>query len=103
MARSREELHAKLCDILGSGNCYFNPPASFEMCYPCMVYRLLRIDHQYADNKRYLNHVGYNVTVITEDPDSDIPDKLIESDLICRFDRSYIADGLNHFVFTVYF
>lgn len=103
MARSREELHAKLCNIIGSRNCYFNPPADFEMCYPCMVYQLSRIDSQYADNKRYLNHIGYTVTIITEDTDSELVQKMLESDLEGRFDRSYVVDGLYHFVFTVYF
>lgn len=103
MKRIREMFHQCLCDILGSGNCYYRPPTGFEMSYPCIVYDLSRVDHQYGDNKRYLNHVGYTVTIIDEDPDSEIPNRIIESDLVGRFDRKYISDGLNHFVFTLYF
>lgn len=101
--RTREDFHKELCDILGTEDCYFRPPSNIEMRYPCAVYDLSRIDHQFADNRRYLNHTGYMVTVIDEDPDSSLYRRLLESELVGRFDRKYISNGLNHFVFTLYF
>lgn len=103
MARTRLELHRILCDILGSTNCYFDPPTKMEMKYPCFRYNLSRIDTRHADNKNYLNFKGYSVTYITEDPDDEMPDRFLRSDISCRMDRTYVADGLYHYVFMVYF
>jgi hypothetical protein len=40
--------------------------------------------------------------VIDRNPDSELPDKVIELPL-CKFDRFYTADNLNHTVFTLFF
>lgn len=102
MVKPREELHEILCNILGSRNCYFQPPSSKEMKYPCIRYELARIDQTHADNISYLNAKAYSLTYIDEDPDSDMPDKILKLPY-CSFDRSYDADGLHHTVFTLYY
>lgn len=102
MAKNRIELHKKLCDILGSKNCYFSPPANIQMSYPCIVYNKVSTDVFYADNKAYQKFDVYMITVVDRDPDSKIPDHLSELKH-CREDRNYISDGLNHFVFTLYY
>lgn len=56
----------------------------------------------HADNIKYLNTRGWLVTVIDEDPDSQIA-KEVEKLPYCTFDRPYTADGLNHFVYRLYF
>lgn len=102
MTRSREELHEILCNILGSRNCYFQPPSSKKMKYPCIRYELARITPTHADNIPYLSAKAYSLTYIDEDPDSDMPDKILKLPY-CSFDRAYNADGLHHTVFTLFY
>lgn len=98
--RSRLQLQAILEAIIG--NVYFQPPATVKMKYPCIRYERSDMDTQFADNKPYSHTKRYTVTVIDRDPDSDIPDKVAALPL-CRFDRFYTADNLNHDVFELFF
>lgn len=102
MAR-RLQLHEKLCDILGSKNVYFQPPASVFLKYPCLKYTLSGIDIRRADNGVYKRINRYEVIAIDPNPDSDIIDRMLGAFPMCSFDRSYAADKLNHFVFTLYY
>ena len=98
----RLELDAKLRDILGNNNTYFEPPASVIMHYPCVRYSRSHMDTKYADNIAYLRHKRYELVLIYEDADDDLPDKLME-ELTVSHDRHYVADNLHHDVFTMYF
>lgn len=99
---SRLELQTRLEEILGSSNCYFQPPASKKMAYPAIRYRLSGIDNTNANNKIYLQSRSYEVTVIDANPDSEIADKVSRLPM-CSFNRHYTADNLNHFVFILYY
>lgn len=104
MAKSRLQLHERLCEILGSRNCYFSPPPNTQMSYPCIVYELSNIQQTFADNITYQKSRRYSVTVIDEDPDSEIPDRIIDgSDLYTTSDRNFVNDGLYHFTFTIFY
>lgn len=104
MGRNRLSLHEKLCKLLGSRNCYFCPPVNIQMQYPCIVYEYNGINVQNADDKRYLKHKRYTLTVIDHDSDSLIVDRLIDSDFKhLQQNNTYESDGLNHFVFTLYY
>ena len=61
---SRLELHEKLCELLGSRNVYYQPPATVKMKYPAIVYRRYAIDNVHADNIPYFRFHGYEITVI---------------------------------------
>ena len=98
----RLQLHEMLCELLGNRNVYFQPPESVEMNYPCIRYTLYDIDNIHADNKVYLQHIGYQLTVIDRDPDSEIVKRVSKISGI-RFNRFYTADNLNHTVFVLYF
>lgn len=100
--RPRLEFHEILCNILGSRNVYFQPPASVKMSYPAIVYRLDYIQNQSADNLVYSQDRRYQVIVIDKDPDSKISDEVSKLPQ-CVFDRSYNADNLNHFSYTIYY
>lgn len=102
MEQRRLELHELLCGILGSRNCYYSPPNGFFMSYPCIVYDLNVIDTREADNFNYKRAPEYSVTIIDENPDSDLPNKLLDLPH-SRFDRSFKSDNLNHFVFRIYY
>ena len=99
---SRLELHEKLCEILGSRNVYFQPPASVRLNYPAIIYSRKDIDNRYADDLVYKQDTAYDVTVIDPNPDSEIVVKVSRLPT-CRFDRNYKADNLNHDVFTLYY
>ena len=89
-------------ELLGNRNVYFQPPESVKLDYPCIIYERSGIRNNSANNKLYLKHKSYTVTFISEDPDSEIPDKLLELPY-CGFDRHFTSDNLNHDVFTLYF
>jgi len=103
----RLEFHQILIGILGTkddeeSRVYFQPPSTVKMKYPCIVYRRSRVEAQYADNLMYRNTTCYMVIVIDSNPDSEIPNKVLDLPL-CRFDRHYTVDNLNHDVFNVYY
>lgn len=98
----RLELQTLLETILGSGNVYFQPPASVQMRYPCIVYSRDIALTKFASNSPYTRKKRYQVVVIDRDPDSDIPDKVADLPM-CLLNRCYAADNLNHDVFHLYF
>ena len=98
----RLELHNTLVMALGTRYVYFQPPESIKMQYPCIVYNRSSADSKYANNQLYLNKKRYTVTVIDKNPDSPIPDKIGRLPL-CRFDRHFASDSLNHDVYTLYY
>lgn len=99
---TRLELHELLCKTLGSRNVYFQPPESIRMNYPAIVYSRSRIDNTFADNTVYKQKVSYEITVIDEDPDSEIVKK-VSLIPMCRFDRHFTSNNLNHDTFTIYY
>lgn len=102
MENRRLHLHEVLCKILGTRNVYFQPPESVQMNYPAIVYGLDEIKNTFADDGVYLSVRKYAVTVIDEDPDSMIVDKVCLLPM-CHFNRHYEKDNLNHDVFELYF
>ena len=102
MARSRLELHSLLAELNPNGRVYFQPPANVQMTYPAIVYSRDRRLVQHADNTPYINTKRYSVTIIDQDPDSEIPDKISELPL-CTFERFFVSDNLNHDIYNLYF
>jgi hypothetical protein len=72
------------------------------MKYPCIVYHRDSANTKFADNSPYDYTKRYRLTVIDQDPDSELPDKVAMLPL-CTFDRFFTADNLNHDVFTLFF
>lgn len=99
---SRLELQSLLEEIMGNRNVYFQPPESIKMKYPASVYALDDIDNTHADNGVYSINKQYSITLIDKDPDSELVDKLAYLPT-CRFDRFYVSENLNHWVFSVYY
>lgn len=99
---SRLELQTLFENLLGSRNVYYQPPASIFMKYPAIVYSRYDIENTFANNGVYLQATAYQVTVIDEDPDSEIVKKVSRLPM-CNFDRHFVSDNLNHDVFTLYF
>lgn len=99
--RTRKDLSNKLRSILGSKNVYYRPPSN-GMKYPCIKYDLEGDRAFFADNIKYINPKRWKITVIDENPDSEIPDKVNKLPY-CSFDRTYESGGMNHWVFILYF
>lgn len=99
---SRLELQTLLEELLGSRNVYFQPPETVKLSYPAIVYIRDRIENTRANDDVYMQSLAYQVTVIYKDPDSELPMKISKLPM-CRHDRHFKSDNLNHDVFTLYF
>lgn len=99
---SRLQLQAFLEELLGSRNVYFQPSPSVFIQYPAIVYSLDDIENTHANNRVYSQNIAYEVTVIDEDPDSEIVKKVSKLPK-CSFDRHFTSENLNHDVFTLFF
>ena len=102
MAKNREDLQLVLEGLLGSRNVYFQPPESLKLKYPCIVYEIGNVRDDYANNSEYHRHKLYTVTVIDEDPDTELTDKMLDLSY-CRFNRRFVVDNLYHDVFDLYY
>lgn len=96
----RLELQALLTSI--TEHVYFQPPESIKMQYPCIRYERDYLSRHHADDVAYVDAKRYTITVMDRDPDSEIPD-LVAALPMCSFDRHYVADGLNHDVYKLFF
>lgn len=100
---SRLELQTLLENLLGSRNVYFQPPESVKMQYDAIRFKLSSPDIKRANNKAYRKTNRYEGVIITRDPDTTLPDKLVDSFEMCSLGTPYTAENLNHYPFTLYF
>lgn len=100
---SRLELQTKLEGILGNKQVYFQPPASVRMTYPCVVYSIGTGDAKYANNRVYNYLNSYDVTFIYKVPNIAIIEQVLSEFQLCRLSSTYCSDGLNHYVFKIYY
>lgn len=96
----RLELQTLLEEILETRNVYFQPPESFKINYPCIVYNKSDENYRHADDLKYYNRNVYDVTIIDKNPDSEIPKKVSELPY-CSFNRFFVSDNLNHTVYRL--
>lgn len=81
---------------------YFQPPTGTLLEYPCIIYKLSDIEAFHADNILYDLNSKYEVTYITRDPDDENRYNIAMLPM-CSFDRSFVSDNLNHYVYTLYY
>lgn len=103
MGKDREMLHDILVDILGSNNVYYSPPDNMHMKFPCIIYRPAILGSRFADNTRYINMNQYSITVVDEDPDSKIADKILSLPSASSDAPCYTTENLNHWPLSIYF
>lgn len=89
-------------ESLGPEKVYFQEPAQDKMVYPCIVYHIDEESVKFADNNPYNRVLGYQTTLIVRDPDSPLRDK-IASMPMTTFNRFFVVNGLNHFVYKSFF
>lgn len=97
---SRLELQNLLESILGSRNVYYQPPESIKIKYPAIIYSRNNIDNNFADDIVYMQNHTYQIIVIDANPDSEIVNKISNLPM-CRYNRHYTSDNLNHDVFIL--
>lgn len=96
----RLALHSLLEGL--TSNVYFQPPSNVQMQYPCIIYERDGTSADHANNKLYRHAKQYQITVVDRDPDTELSDK-IEALPYASFERSFAADDLNHYVFSLFF
>lgn len=102
MAQTRIDLDKILRNTLGSSNVYFDPPESFKLRYPCIVYSYSGNVEFHADDRTYHRRKHYTMIYITQNADDLMVDKL--SDLpFCRLARPYTSDGLRHYAYDIFY
>lgn len=97
----RIELQQCLVDILGSEEVYYQPPETIKMSYPAIVYNLDDLSFLHANNNKYKEKRRYAITLIDRNPESSFIDDILQLQY-CTFDRRYIIDNLNHFIFNIF-
>lgn len=83
-------------------NVYFQPPSNVQMEYPAIVYSRITAKTTFADNSPYRFTKQYQITSISRNPDDVNVDKIGILPM-CKHERFYVVDGLNHDVFAIYF
>ena len=97
----RLELHGELLEM--APYAYYDPPSSVRLQYPCFIYHLSRVRPLFADNRIYQKYPCYMVTYISPSVSDYIVNEFLDRFKYCRFDRSYTADELHHYVFEVFY
>ena len=98
----RDDLHTLLKATLGHNRAYFQPPEDVKMEYPCVKYERDRIMGTFADNIPYEHRTRYQLIYISRDVDDTMVQTLARLPR-CSHERFYVANQLNHDVFTIFF
>lgn len=80
---------------------YYQPPASIRLTYPCLIYKMINLPVETANNYPYKVEHAYELTVIDSDPNSALREAIVRLQK-CRFVRSYESDNLHHYVFYIF-
>lgn len=102
---SRLELQRTLEEIKGDNKVYFQPPESFKLTYPCIIYKLSNGNTAHADNLPYNFRRRYQLRYVTKNPDDALVDVLATNKLLPSIVmvNSYQADNLNQYIYDLYF
>ena len=115
MERRSDLLIQELCDLLGTGEVYFQPSADAGkqngesyiftgIEYPCFIIKRVNAFQPKANNKTYLFRQGYEITYINRDePDPEMVDKVMNHFSLIHYERHYVSDNLHHDLFMLYY
>lgn len=99
----RLDLQMELEDLLGAGVMVkFQPPSGYKLTYPACVYEQSNGKTIFAANTPYTFTKKYTVTIIDRNPDTDYVEMMAMHFPMCVMDRAFPSDGLNHYVFTIF-
>lgn len=83
-------------------NVYFQPGKNTTLKYPCLVYEPNDIFRLAANNKGYVLVPGYQVTYITKEKSSLVPEELLSEWLPSSWSTYFVTDNLYHTVVVLY-
>jgi len=98
---TRLQLQTKLKTI--TTNVYFQPPETIKLTYPCIIYMRKPSRLQHADDRIYNKRNRYEIMLIDKNPDTVLPDTILNSFTNISNDTFYSAGNLHHYVFTLYY
>lgn len=98
----QQQLQELLEMILGSPHVYYQPPASAKMVYPAIVFALDDVDSRFAGNLPYSHADRYLITMIEKSPVTELRHKVAALPT-ASFSARFVADNLNHTVYSLYF
>ena len=98
----RMNLQVELERLVGR-NVYFQPPASVQLVYPCVIYNISTGDTKHADDLVYTYTNRFELTFIYRKPNIEIIEQVLRTFPMCSVSRVYIADNLYHYAFNLYY
>lgn len=100
----RLDLQTELEVLMGAGVMVkFQPPPEYKLTYPCCIYEQSNGKTTFATNMPYTFTKKYTVTIIDRNPDTDYVEMMAMHFPMCVMDRAFSVNGLNHYVFTLYY
>lgn len=87
----------------GYQHTYFEPTEEVRMKYNAIVYKRNDLNVRRANNRSYSIRNGYQVTVISRDPEDPVPVAIQDHFERCAPGRFFMKDNLYHFPFTIYY
>lgn len=100
----RLKFHNKLIAVLPVNfSIYFNAPTNISLTYPAAIYKRDGMNRKNADDKVYIKRCKYTLSIIDDTPTQSYIDDMLEAFDYISFDRQYVYDGLNHYIFTIFF
>lgn len=99
----RWELQDKLEELLGNSNVYFQPDDNIKLEYPCIVYNRATPFTRRADGILYMKTDCYELTLINEDPDTELCDTMLNYFTYISQNKPYLADGMYHYPFVLHY
>ena len=83
-------------------NVFYQPPATVQLSYPCIIYALDDMHTLRADNVNYLITPTYEVTIVSRNANNPFIKKMLLDIPTARFHRRFTADSLYHDVLSIY-
>lgn len=97
----RIQLHNEL--IRFCPNAYFQPPAGYQLTYPCIIYRRSDANVKRANNQVYGIITGYEMTVIDRNPESKLATDILQHFPMCDIGTVYTVDNLYHTPLSLFY
>lgn len=104
LKQSRREFQKILESVISpyGGNVYFQPPENIKLKFPCILFEVSSMDLTHADNTLYERVIQFSVMYISKTTNEDVVDKLTALPY-SWFERHFVQDGLNHYIFRIFY
>ena len=96
-----KRMYTKVTGKSSDGKVYFQPPSNVRLSYPCILYKLIEMPIDHANNFPYKIEHCYELEIIDSDPLSRLREEMAKQ-FTCRPVRFFTSDNLNHYVFHVF-